>query len=490
MRLIYTLLFLTFICAAFAQNHNFHCYLGYANGNSDPKLGGMTISFTTNPPTVFTEKKEVDFGAYSAVCSDSSGQQVLFYTNGISIRNRLHHLMQNGDTINPGYLWQSFQHQAYQGDPRLCFFPAPGLPNQYYLIHLATKFDPFSTYGYAQMPLYYSLIDMNANNGLGRVVKKNQILVDSTTDNLNLIGPAAVKHGNGRDWWIVTGRYNSNELIVFLFSPTGISGPFIQHIGPPYPQTEGRGTPLFTPDGNTYIRGDSRNGPRIYDFDRCTGQLSNLRIVPFTYPLGFEYAISPNSRFLYSSMVEFVVQFDLQAGDIGASMDTVAVYDGFTSPYVPWETAFNLAGLQPDGKIYYSNSTSTTALNVINRPDLPGLACDVQQHGIILPKFNHWTVTHNPNYRLGEWEAAPCDTLNAQQPNDGFVRNPYHPSAFPNDTTYRLCTPVPDKTQSPDIYFHRPRLPDTPIPSTFRYMPGGVMQEDKQEWLQFYQNRQ
>jgi len=308
-------------------------------------------------------------------------------------------------------------------------------------------------------------------------------------NNMDIIGPAVVKHGNGRDWWLVTGRYNTNELIVFLFSPTGISGPFIQHIGPPYPQTEGRGNPLFTPDGNTYIRSDGRNGPRIYDFDRCTGQLSNLRIVPFTYPQGFEYAVSPNSRFLYSNMIEFVVQFDLQAEDIGESMDTVAVYDGFTSPYVPWQTAFYYVGLQPDGKIYYANTTSTTALNVINRPDLPGQACDVQQHGIILPKFNHWTMTKNPNYRLGELEGAPCDTLNAQQPSDGFVRNPYHPSAFPNDTTYRLCTPVPDKTQSPDIYFHRPPVPEPPVPATFRYMPGGVMEEERQEWLQFYQNK-
>lgn len=486
MRLIFTFFILPFICSVSAQNHDFHWYLGYANGNLDPTVGGMTISFTTNPPTIFPEKKEVDFGFYNAVCSDSLGEQVLFSTNGISIRNPLQHLMQNGDTINPGPIWQSFQHQEYPLDPRLCVFPAPGLPNHYYLIHLAIQNPNFV---YSLRPLYYTLIDMNANNGLGRVVKKNQILVDSTTENLDIIGPAAVKHGNGRDWWVATGRYNTNELLVFLFSPSGISGPFVQHIGPPYPQTEGRGTPLFTPDGNTYIRGDGRNGPRIYDFDRCTGQLSNLRIVPYTYPLGFEFVISPNSRFLYSNMFEFVAQFDLQAEDIGASIDTVAIYDGFTSPSPPWETAFFLAGLQPDGKIYYANGTSTTALNVINRPDLPGLACDIQQHGVILPKFNYTTVTHNPNYRLGELDGAACDTLNAQQPNDGFVRNPYHPGAFPNATTYRLCTPVPDKTQSPDIYFHRPHLPDTPIPSIFRYLPGGVMQEEKQEWLQFYQNK-
>ncbi len=170
-------------------------------------------------------------------------------------------------------------------------------------------------------------------------------------------------------------------------------------------------------------------------------------------------------------------------------MDTVAIYDGFCTPGVPWTTAFNLAGLQPDGKIYYATTGSTTGLNVINRPDFPGVSCDVQQHAIIFPKFNYQTVTHNPNFRLGELNTSPCDTLNAQQSNDGFISNPYHPSAFPLDTTYRLCTPVPDKTQSPDIYFRRAQVPEPAVPSSFRYMPGGVIQEDKQEWLQFYQNQ-
>ncbi len=486
MRLFYCLFFSAFIYPLFAQNHDFHWYLGYANGNPSPVLGGMTISFTTNPPTVYAEKKEVDFDSYNAVCSDSSGEHVLFSTNGISIRNSLQHRMENGDTINPGSVWQSYQHQSYPTDPRLAVFPAPGLSNNYYLIHLAID---NSSQGAFFQPLYYTLVDMNANNGLGKVVKKNQVLVNGLADNKNIIGPAVVKHGNGRDWWLVTGRYNSDEFQMFLFSPAGISGPFIQHIGPPYPQTEGRGTPLFTPDGNTYIRGDAYNGPRIYDFDRCTGQLSNLRIIPFTYPLGFEYAVSPNSRFLYSNMFEFVVQFDLHAEDIGASMDTVGAYDGFCSPGPPWNTGFDLVGLQPDGKIYYSTTSSTTGLHIINRPDLPGVACDVQQHGIILPKFNHWTITHNPNYRLGELETAPCDTLNVQQPGDGFGSNLYHPSAFSPDTTYRLCTPVPDKTQSPDIYFHRVQVPEPVEPTTFRYMPGGIMQENKQEWFQFYQNK-
>lgn len=34
-----------------------------------------------------------------------------------------------------------------------------------------------------------------------------------------------------------------------------------------------------------------------------------------------------------------------------------------------------------------------------------------------------------PNYRLGEWEGSPCDTLNGQRPGDGFTHLPYEPPA-------------------------------------------------------------
>ena len=44
----------------------------------------------------------------SASISDSLGN-LLFYTNGFSIINTEHELMENGDSINYGYYWEDFQ---------------------------------------------------------------------------------------------------------------------------------------------------------------------------------------------------------------------------------------------------------------------------------------------------------------------------------------------------------------------------------------------
>lgn len=475
-RLFLIVTFLKIIDPGFCQNHDLNWCLGYGNTSGDPMLGSMILSFQHRPPRVILQDM-VDFSGYGFSCSDSLGHLV-FYSNGLDIRNTLNEIMENGDTINAGFYWQSAnQSGAYPSDNRTVVFPAPGLPDHYYVVHMTT--DVTVNGVYSLHPLRFTLIDMKANNGLGKVVLKNQILADSFGGNNNLIGPAAVKHGNGRDWWVITGRYNTPEQLIFLFSPSGVSGPFVQTIGPAYPLPEGRGFPLFTPDGNTYIRPDAANGPRIFNFDRCSGQLSNLRIIPFSTPfIAFGTVVSPNSRFMYALSFPHLVQFDLWANDIGASMDTVALYDGFVSPSPPFETAFNFPQLGPDGKIYLATTSTTTALHVIHRPDLPGIACDVRQHGFILPKFNDHTMPRFPNYRLGEWEDSPCDTLNAQKSDDGFFFTEYDFSKIDVKTGFKLMSPVPDKTQSSQIYFSRPEVVLPPTFTEWFYGRGKVVRRD------------
>lgn len=48
-----------------------------------------------------------------------------------------------------------------------------------------------------------------------------------------------------------------------------------------------------------------------------------------------------------------------------------------------------------------------------------------------------------PNYRLGEWEGSPCDTLNGQRPGDGFTHLPYEPPAeAQRKEGYTLLPPI------------------------------------------------
>lgn len=421
-----------------AQKHDHNWVMGYEFQATDP-FGNMRIDFNFQPPKVFKENLKMNFSECGGSFSDSSGN-LLFYTNGIRIYNKARQLMENGDTINPGPLWNNQQENGSVSFYSPIAVYQPGAGRLCYLFHSDIFFGGVLNSAYTKH-LYYSIIDLDANNGLGKVVAKNQILMEG-----EIMWPAAVKHGNGRDWWVMGLQRADTRHYLFLLSPKGITGPYIQDIGPPFVPTEHEGKNLFSPDGNTYLRHDSRSALRLYDFDRCTGQLSNLRIIPYKGQENTFFAsFSPDSRFLYLNRPGYVWSLDLLAQDISTSFDTLADWELNYYPNYPWQTAYGFTQLGPDGKIYYSHwSGSSQALNVIHRPNLPGDAADCEEEAFYLPRWSTVTLTQFPNYRLGKWQASPCDTLQAQgPPAGGFTHTPYQPDKLrTNDQGYAVLAPI------------------------------------------------
>ena len=376
---------------------------------------------------------------YCGICSDSSGI-LQFYTNGISIRDKTHERMLNGDTINPGYYWQSYKSKYYPNGPFCFALPAPGQPNQYYFFHMGIAL----TTALVTSPFYYTVIDMNQNNGLGAVTKKNQVLLPL---GLDLADPVAVKHGNGRDWWIITGELSTPKIYTFLLDPAGVHGPFETEKAYTFPGEEYQSINAMSPDGRTYVRCDGNRGLYLFDFDRCNGVLSNLRVLPFYDPefFGFASVFAPDSRHLYLSSWETLTVLDLGEPDIAATFDTLAYFDGQASPHEPFLTGFFIPNLAPDGKIYYATTNGTLSMHLTHNPNLPGHGADIEQHGLALPKFNSGTMCLFPNYRLGEWEDSPCDTLNFQRPGNGFEKTAYRPPVFGTDTESMMLPPAGGK---------------------------------------------
>ncbi len=62
------------------------------------------------------------------------------------------------------------------------------------------------------------------------------------------------------------------------------------------------------------------------------------------------------------------------------------------------------------------------------------ITADIQLNGIDLPRLNDATCFNFPNYRLGEWDDSPCDTVSLQQTGDGFVRTWYDPAHWQPET--------------------------------------------------------
>ena len=401
--IIYTLLInLLTNFSLWAQNHHDYVWpLGYGKIFYDPNniaIGGIILDFNTNPPVM----SHVDYELkkpLAGIC-DTSGQ-LLAYTDGCDIANRTHAIMLNGDTLSPGKVFNKYcdatSYPVWQG---ALFLPKPSTAKEYYLFH-------FSADDFTMEPRFfmYSVLDASGNNGLGQVIEKNIAAFEDSE-----LSPyiTATRHANGRDWWILSPRRNSNVYQRSLLTPEGVQYVDSQAVGTADPIYWG-GQTAFSPDGSLYVKA-LRDGVRLMDFDRCTGQLSNFRFAAHPDTAGASGAVfAPGGRFLYITTGSRLYQYDLWAPTLEAGRQVVATYDGYQSPF---STAFFQGMAAPDGKLYFSTGSTNNVLHIVHAPDLPGADCQVEQHGLQLPALTGWFVPNYVNYRLGALDCSACDSLN------------------------------------------------------------------------------
>ncbi len=395
-----------------AQNEDVNWIFSFHTQPPPSGIPGTSVHFSPEP-TFKTDTFSISSRGSCANISDKHGK-MLFFTNGINIFNRDGSIMLNGDYINPGFINDGYKNSGYPTLQGLVFLPSPGDSNSYHLIHVGIG--DSGQYGATGMMFYYSVVRRNLPDSTFYVSKKNQAIL---ADTLGMGYITATKHANGRDWWLVMPRIASNKYRVYLLDPNGVSLQNEQNIGYVTDWRDWSGQSVFSPDGSKFIRYSRFNKLNIFDFDRCTGKLSNpLHLAhPFASQdslLDGGVSVSPNSRYLYLSAVAWVYQYDLLAADIAASRTIVGEYDG---TLLPLPTTFFRAQLAPDGKIYINASASNRSLHVINNPDLPGLACGFQNNAVIVDNYIFWgAMPYFPNYRLGALEGSGCDTLNGGAP--------------------------------------------------------------------------
>jgi len=401
--------------SCFSQGVDNMWLLGSNYGN-----GVATIDFYQGYPNIYSSSWDMNFAETFSSISDQDGD-LLFYTNGIYIADATNDTMQNGSGLNYGLCNQqnalSGQH-IVQGT---LILQLPGDTSVYYLLHeTCNKNNP----NYDPSELFYSIIDMKLNGGLGAVTSKNNILINDTLKSGNIV---ACRHGNGSDWWILVHRANSDLYYKLLFTKWGLQVIGTQHTGS-VTDHYAYGQSVFSRDGTKFATSDMGSFLNIFDFDRCTGNLSNFIYVPQADTVHYAggLSFSSNSRFLYYSEGINEYQYDMQATNISASQILLGTYDGFNSPLY---TTFFLSQLASDGKIYINTGGFANVLHVINYPDSIGTACSFVQHGIQLPVWNVYTIPNFPNYRLGAVLEPGCDSLvTAQEP----ITKEVYFSVYPN----------------------------------------------------------
>lgn len=381
-----------------AQDHLDRVWLaGYNEYPGIQGYGQVKLRFVGD--TILTETLDLNmnFESTMAVVADEQGN-VLFYTNGCNVNNAERQPMSNGIGLNPGNISDMVcPWKGYISPRGATALPAPGFSHLYYLIHMGVRYDTIKRINYG--PVYYSLVDMSQDGGKGVIVSKNNILADGLLEPYDI-----VRHGNGRDWWILVPEYETNHYRTFLLSPEGIEEQSYQEVGSVL-ACKRIGSTAFSPNGNRYVRYQNCRA-EVFDFDRCSGQLSHYRTIDPPEHLwgGGGVAFSPNGGSLFFTSQFIFWQTDLS--HVPAVPDTALMLD------YDWGTVPHLMQYGANGRIYLNEINRANYFSAVRNPGaMPGQDVGFKFADVLLPVASVRTLPHFPNYRLYDLPDSPCDTL-------------------------------------------------------------------------------
>ena len=315
---------------------------------------GNNISINFELNKIDKDSSTIDTEEGSCSISDNSGK-LLFYTNGTKLYNFKNEIIENGDSL--------LGHKS--STQSALAIKQPNSLNIYYLFTV-------TNIG-RKVGFNYSVIDMNENNGLGKVIKKNILLDTAVTERL-----AATLHFNQKDYWISVRRWKNNEIASYLLTENGINPPIISKIANEitnFSSFQTIGQMKFSPNGNKLaIATFGSNYIELFDFNKITGSYSNPVIISnkvLSYPYGIEF--SPNSNILYATYQinnSKIVQFDISQNDSIFINSNYIIIGTQVDDYY-----FGSLQLTPNYKILVTNNEEKS-VGIINSPNKLSDACN------------------------------------------------------------------------------------------------------------------
>ncbi|GAA4231620.1 T9SS C-terminal target domain-containing protein [Postechiella marina] len=382
------IILLLFVLPFYGQKEANNWYFGANSG----------IQFNSDGSTTNLSNGKLNTLEGCASISDSDGN-LLLYTDGITVWNKLHQPMPNANSFTGSGLW---------GDPSssqsAIIVPKPEDPNIYYIFTVDTS----SFEGDIDSGFNYTIIDLRLDGGLGDVVpaSKNINLLNDSSEKIS----AVLKDCISKSIWVITFASetgltstslfnNFNTFYAYEVAATGLVTTPVKSTFPSISINDQRGYLKLSPDGKKLACANSTDGLYLYDFNPDTGVVSNQQALNIQFstfnkpqsPYGVEF--SQNNEFLYvssyynppidffldpASQYSALLQYDLTAANINASefvLEHRQMYRGALQ-------------LGPNGKIYRAmNSTYAVGLpylSVINTPNKRGLEANYQHNAIRL----------------------------------------------------------------------------------------------------------
>ncbi len=313
------------------------------------------IDFNQDPPQI--QQSNILTIESCSAASDAAGN-LLFYTIGSRIWDA------NGDEMpnSNGLLGNG---PFFSGVPMgssaagVAIVPNPADAQQYYVFS-------GDAYEDGTNKLYYSLVDMTLNGGLGDVVagvKNIELMSDMSEFLTTTLG------SDCQSYWLITRSFSNGNMNAFKIDVDGINTTPVVSV---HPGGANYGTMNFAPNGTTLALGGSPF--YISTFNSVTGTIGDFIAIPL---LGstLEFSASGNKLYAYSNG-EGLYQLDLSslpdAAAVAASQEVIYSLDPMTDGFI-----IDMRRA-PDGKIYTLRlnmmSAPYVSIGCVQNPELSGAA--------------------------------------------------------------------------------------------------------------------
>jgi len=359
---------------------------------------GYGIDFNSGSPVPAKPSAWLGTGVLGGASVCDKNGRLLFYTDGNVIWNRHNVPMPHGfDFNNDGsrnnfFIIRQGVLNNSVADCNAQIIPVPGQPHKFYVFTLPHKWSAGVNGGWALSygHLYYSVVDMELNGGLGDVDtnQRSVLVADGVCDVMCAVA------GDNCNFWLLTHGEYTNDYRAFEITAAGVnSNPVVSATGTsttqywqnPYAYNikiaPNRKKVAYSVMGDQLITGifngppDSNYVVDVSDFDPATGIVSNSVNIPASWGL-FGLAFSPDSKHFYLSCG--AEQPYYTSSILQYNISTLPPWRGINIIPPNNQAFFSGLRLAPDGKIYlcgrYSNSNNGVGA-CIQYPDVNGGGC-------------------------------------------------------------------------------------------------------------------
>ncbi len=280
-------------------------------------------------------------------------------------------------------------------------------------------------------------------------VDENGYNIEETTRyNLNIStvpgGIDACRHANGRDWWLLKFGQKKNQYLKGLLSPNSfILEPYYTNDDSSYVSF---GWASFSADGSKYVHwfGGHIRELQVFDFDRCTGELSNLQTYDFSNIVINEwftdftpFSLSSDGTKLYmtkTNQSNFDIidnfQYDIETQAVTIITDSLGVFS-LTPNLKHMLGGFCCMGYTPTPNVPYAS--------ILKKPNELGLNSEFIPYYYELPFYGfNYTPPNSANHLLGPIDGSICDSLGLNDETGIKKVGTFSFNLFPNPGTNEL----------------------------------------------------